>query len=93
MGNDPLSSAFRTTSKTLDGVAKYRDVLTLGQNLIHLGECMIRLKDADKLTERELKDLTDKLLPEQRKLSNELGDAMDDPATEDWLSHKSNTGC
>jgi hypothetical protein len=54
---------------------------------------MIRLKDVDKLTEQELRDLTDKLLPMQRRLSNELDDTMDDPVVQDWLSKRSNTDC
>jgi hypothetical protein len=60
---------------------------------IFLGEGMIRLKDVDKLTEQELRDLTDKLLPMQRRLSNELDDTMDDPVVQDWLSKRSNTDC
>lgn len=92
-GNDPLSRAFRSASKTLGSAARYKDALSLGQNLIDLGEGMIRLKDADKLTEQELQDLTDKLLPMQRRLSDQLDDIMHDPAVQDWLSNKPNIDC
>lgn len=92
-GNDALSRAFRTASKTFNSVNKYRDVLSLGLNLIDLGEGMIRLKTADKLTEQNFRNLRDKLLPKHKELLNELHDAINDPDVQDWLSNRSNTDC
>jgi len=92
-GNDALSRAFRTAAKTFNQVNRYKDVLSLGMNLIDLGEGMIRLKTADQLTEQNFQTLTDKLLSRQRELSNQLDDAINDPAVQDWLLHKSNTNC
>ena len=86
-------TTFRTASKTFNAVDKYKDVLSLGMNLIDLGEGMIRLKTADKLTEQELRNLSDKLLPRHKDLLNGLKDAINDPDVQDWLSNTSNTDC
>lgn len=92
-GNDPTSRAFRTASKTFGRVAKYKDAITIGQDLITLGEGLIRVKAADQLTEQELANLTKKLLPMQRRLSDKLDKAIKDPAVQDWLSNKSKVDC
>ena len=92
-GNDPLSRAFRTATKTFDTFNKYKDVYSLGTNLIDLGEGMIRMKSGDKLTEQDLRTLSKKLLPKFENLSDQLDDAIHDPVVQDWLSNKSKTDC
>jgi len=92
-GNDRLSRALRKASKSLGKISIIGDAVSLGNNLIDLGEGIIRVEDADKLTEQELRDFTNRLLPMQRRLSLELDQTLKDPAVQDWLSNRSDLNC
>ena len=78
-GTDATSKALRIAGKTLNVAGKVQTALDGAEILYRIADAAETLKRLDTQSEQEVKGLRDSLLPLQRKLSDRLDDAMNDP--------------
>ncbi|MBL4614946.1 MAG: hypothetical protein JKY27_08750 [Magnetovibrio sp.] len=88
-GSDATSRALRTAGRTINVAGKLQTAIDGAQSLYRLSDAIESLGRLDEQSEREVKGLRDSLLPLQRKLSDRLDTAMNDPLVRSW---QNNTG-
>lgn len=92
-GDDALTRAFRTAGKTLGVAGKVQSALDGAQSLYQLHNAVETLKSMDTITALEAEGLNDRLLPLQRKLSDELDSAMASPVLDALNDPNARLGC
>lgn len=78
-GSDATSRALRTAGKTINVAGKIQTAIDSAESLYRISDAVESLNRLDAQSEREVKGLRDSLLPLQRKLSDRLDTAMNDP--------------
>jgi len=78
-GNDATSRALRSAGKTINLAGKIQTALDGAESLYKLADAVETLERLDTQSQQESKGLKKSLLPLQRKLSDQLDAAMNDP--------------